>query len=311
MRGVLLGSVLIAGCASPPSRPFANAPRCDGPEYRRLDFWLGEWEVANPNGAREGANVISKTLDGCGIEERWLDAGGEKGTSLFYFDRARRGWSQVWVTSAGAWKEKREVTSAPGSVRFQGSVARPAGGAALDRTTLTPLPDGRVRQVIEQSVDGGATWRTWEGVYTRRKKACDARDFDFWLGDWEVTVHAKNGVARGSNSIRSVLGGCVIEENFHAEGPEAPWNGHSVSTFDGGRWRQTWVDDQGSYLAFIGEMKDGRMILYGEPKGRVRMRMVFAEIRADALLWTWERSEDDGASWAVQMTIDYQRRTAR
>ncbi len=31
------------------------------------------------------------------------------------------------------------------------------GSRVLDRTTLTPLPAGRVRQVIEQSRDGGDT----------------------------------------------------------------------------------------------------------------------------------------------------------
>ncbi len=40
------------------------------------------------------------------------------------------------------------------------ALADQAGGRSsyLDRTTLTPEPDGRVRQVIEISVDGRATW---------------------------------------------------------------------------------------------------------------------------------------------------------
>jgi hypothetical protein len=32
------------------------------------------------------------------------------------------------------------------------------GGSHLDRTTLTPLPGGRVHQVIEISRDAGKTW---------------------------------------------------------------------------------------------------------------------------------------------------------
>jgi hypothetical protein len=36
----------------------------------------------------------------------------------------------------------------------------------LDRTTLTPLGNGRVRQVIETSRDGGKTWRVgFDAVY--------------------------------------------------------------------------------------------------------------------------------------------------
>jgi hypothetical protein len=38
-----------------------------------------------------------------------------------------------------------------------------------DRTTLTPLPDGRVRQLIETSNDDGRSWETrFEGFYRRR-----------------------------------------------------------------------------------------------------------------------------------------------
>jgi hypothetical protein len=303
MRGPLV-ALLIASCAPAPSAPFAAAPRCDGAEYRRLDFWVGEWDVTSPSGAREGTNVIAKTLDGCAIEETWRDANGGRGTSVFYFDRARRAWSQVWVTSDGAWKEKREVAAPPGAVRFEGQVARASGGAVRDRTTLTPLADGRVRQVIEQSADGGATWRAWEGVYARRK-ACDARDFDFWIGEWNVTIKTPKGTARGTNSIRPTLAGCVIEEEFHAEGPEEPWSGRSFSRFSDGRWRQTWVDDQGAYLAFDGGLEGGKMILYGEAR---RSRMVFADIRRDGLVWTWEKSADGGATWNLEMTIDYVRR---
>ncbi len=70
-------------------------------------------------------------------------------------------WKQVWVTDAGYAKEKELVSAAlpDGAVRFQGEVATRSGGTVLDRTTLTPLPDGRVRQVIEISRDHGATWQ--------------------------------------------------------------------------------------------------------------------------------------------------------
>jgi hypothetical protein len=56
-----------------------------------------------------------------------------------------------------------------GSIRFQGVIPLKAGGKLLDRTTLTPLPDSRVRQVIEQSRDGGVTWQTGYDAYYVRK----------------------------------------------------------------------------------------------------------------------------------------------
>lgn len=319
---------VLLGCAPASSpaaaaRPFAPSRACSEAEYRRLDFWLGEWDVATPDGTPDGTNELVQIAGRCAIEERWTDRDGSLGRSVFYFDRAADTWAQVWVTSTGAWKEKREVRGGPkGAVVFEGRVPRPGGGASLDRTTLTPLPDGRVRQVIAQSADDGATWRTWEGVYTRKKPAvaCAAgefRQFDFWVGRWDVLVKAKAAggewtEAKGKNEVRTTLGGCVIEESFHAAGPGPAWNGHSVSTFARGKWRQTWVDDSGSYLPFIGEWKDAEMALYGEPQSKdgktTQMRMVFSHITKDAIHWSWERTTDAGATWSPVMTIDYARR---
>jgi hypothetical protein len=121
--------------------------------------------------------------------------------------------------------------------------------------------------------------------------------------------------ARGVNEIRATHGGCVIEERFRADGPGEPWAGHSVSVLAEGRWRQTWVDDQASYLLFVGGPggKDGKgLVLEGEPKERdgkpFRMRMVFTDIAPASLLWRWERTDDDGATWQPRMLISYRRR---
>ena len=331
MRSILLLATTLGAlsCTATPgpvrSPPFARASSCADAAHHRLDFWLGEWDVVGPTGAPEGTNVISRAMGGCAIEERWTDAHGGSGRSLFFFDGAEARWKQVWVTSEGGWKEKRERDGAPpGSVRFEGEVPRPAGGTARDRTTLTPLADGRVRQVIEQSIDGGATWARWEGVYVRAKPvpACaDAshRAFDFWVGDWDLVVRTRRSAeseewteAVGTNEIRATHRGCVVEEHFAAGPPEAPWAGHSISTFTDGQWRQTWVDDQGSYLPFVGAWTGSEMILRGVPAERggkrVEMRMVFTAITKSSLLRRWERTEDGGASWRVMMTIAYRRR---
>ena len=270
---------------------------CTGPEYHRLDFWLGEWDVASPSGKPEGHNVISRAQDGCAIREQWTDADGSTGESLFYVDKGR--WKQVWVTSDGGMKEKSEQPVEDG-IRFAG---------AIDRTTLTKLDGGRVRQLIERPSDGAK----WEGIYTPRKPACDRRDFDFWIGDWDLTIRARPApdkpwvTARGTNRIWSSHAGCVIEEHFHADGPQEPWNGHSDSVFANGAWRQTWVDDQGEYLVFTGGMDAGRMVLVGEAQGSVRKRMVFSDMARDSLKWTWERTDDGGKTWTPMMTIDYRR----
>ena len=318
-----------AACAKQPepakSPPYAANATCSADDYRRLAFWIGEWDVTSDGGKREGTNVIAQVEGGCAIEERWTEATQGTGRSLFYFDASIGRWKQVWVTSEGGWKEKVERDDAPaGSIAFEGEVPRPAGGVARDRTTLTPLADGRVRQVIEQSIDGGATWKRWEGIYTRKaaSPACSAaehRQFDFWIGDWQLVVRTRSAPgadtwveSRATNEIRATYGGCAIEEHFRAEGPDEPWSGHSVSTYAEGKWRQTWVDDQGSYMTFVGRFSSGEMILDGEPMTKdgksFRMRMVFTAITKEALTWRWERTDDDGAHFRPTMTIEYARR---
>ena len=149
-----------------------NPPRCDDePVYSMLDFWVGEWNVFVGDDL-VGHNLIEKVLAGCAVTEDWTGAGGGIGKSLFFLDNSGR-WKQVWVTqramAPGGVKEKLMIGGAPeGGVRFQGELQHPEAGIWLDRTTLTPLDDGSVRQVIEISNDNGKTWRaTFDAVYRR------------------------------------------------------------------------------------------------------------------------------------------------
>ena len=150
-------------------------PSCEETEgFHKLDFWVGEWDVFGPNQQKAGTNRIEKILDGCAILEHWTGAGGSQGKSLFYYNAATGKWTQVWVTQnatrPGGLKEKYLVEEFKGEgVRFQGEIPLPNGRSYLDRTTLTPLEGGRVRQVIETSRDGGENWRvTFNATYVPR-----------------------------------------------------------------------------------------------------------------------------------------------
>jgi hypothetical protein len=151
--------------------------------------------------------------------------------------------------------------------------------------------------------------------------ASEHRQLDFWLGEWDVVVRARKapdssewGEARGSQRIESALGGCVVAEHFAADGPGPAWAGASYSMWQPASrtWRQTWVDDQGSYLLFTGGLEAGVMTLYGEPrqvKGkRVRMRMIFLEVAADSMRWEWQREAEGVPGWTAMMVIEYRRR---
>lgn len=142
--------------------------------------------------------------------------------------------------------------------------------------------------------------------------ACDvpaARQFDFWVGTWTLRW-GEHG--RGTNVIRRILGGCVIEETFQGRMPDGLFRGKSVSVYDAReqRWKQTWVDSEGSYLDFTGAFEDGRMILQrrAQRAGQsILQRMVWYNITDDQLDWNWEKSEDGGETWTTLWHIHYTR----
>jgi hypothetical protein len=142
----------------------------------------------------------------------------------------------------------------------------------------------------------------------------EQKQLDFWVGEWDLTWPGNSAgeTARGTNSVRRILDGCIVEENFSG-GDSMHLRGKSVSIFDirGGKWKQTWVDNEGGYLDFVGESKDGQTTLAREatrPDGsKVLQRMVFKNITHDQFDWSWESSKDDRKTWTVQWPIHYKR----
>src|SRR5262245_53654835 len=162
---VVLVASLAAGVHVPAGTASVATGACAGARSSALDFWLGPWRVVDAAGTELGTNKIEKLLKGCAVMEHWRGADGSEGKGLFYLDANTQIWHQLWVTddthAVGGIKEKTLV-SEPGAsaVRFQGTLLTPANVVLLDRTTLAPLPDGRVRQTIEISRNGGQDWKT-------------------------------------------------------------------------------------------------------------------------------------------------------
>jgi len=148
----------------------------------------------------------------------------------------------------------------------------------------------------------------------------EARQFDFWLGEWNLSWPAEQAggepgtTMSGTNRITKLFGPCAIEENFSTD--DRSFQGHSVSVYDesAGLWRQTWIDSAGAYLSFTGGMEGADMVLSTEPvhakDGRVVVnRMVFSDITTDSLSWRWQKTPEGGAAWEDRWTITYRRFT--
>jgi hypothetical protein len=141
--------------------------------------------------------------------------------------------------------------------------------------------------------------------------AAEHRQFDFWLGEWEVT--APNGNVAGTNRITAIHGGCALREEWTgARG----FTGTSINAYDAtsGRWHQTWIGSDGVLLLLEGAFRDGTMELGGVTVGRDgakthhRIRWIPLSGSPARLRQLWESSTDGGKTWAVAFDGTYQKR---
>ena len=140
----------------------------------------------------------------------------------------------------------------------------------------------------------------------------DYRQFDFWLGEWEVRNPAGKFV--GHNRIESAHGGCVLIEHWNGVGGVT---GTSVNLYDRdrGRWHQTWVDSSGGLLQLDGGIDGKAMVLSGDafdadaPAKTARQRITWTPQGDGLVRQLWEASTDGGRTWTVVFDGRYARRT--
>jgi hypothetical protein len=136
------------------------------------------------------------------------------------------------------------------------------------------------------------------------------RQFDFWVGDWSVSV---NGEHAGDNRIELILEGCALLENWAGGG----MSGKSLNFYDPVRqqWHQTWVDDRGGSLHLDGKFADGKMVLSGTKQnkaGKITLnRITWSPLPSDQVRQVWEQSTDDGKTWTVAFDGLYQRKNKK
>ena len=136
---------------------------------------------------------------------------------------------------------------------------------------------------------------------------------DFWIGEWDVAwTDADGNPARGSNRIdRDAYGGCVVTERFDGR-PGLALEGMSVSVYDvaADTWRQTWVDNQGGYIALTGgPQADGSFALQtADIPGQPRFRMTWTDISGDGFTWRWQRRAPGADGWQDRWVLNYTRR---
>lgn len=143
-------------------------PCTSSPEYRQLDFWIGEWEVQS-NGQLAGTNSVQLILGDCIIFENWSGVRGLTGKSFSLYDAKQHRWRQTWVDSRGGLNEFTGEFKGD-RMEFRRTATDAEGQTRLIRMTLFNLGPDRVRQLSEYSTDEGKTWNVgYDFLYLRKK----------------------------------------------------------------------------------------------------------------------------------------------
>ena len=317
---------------------------CHSAKYRQFDFWLGKWEIeaALPN---KGASFITSELGGCAVFENYHGAvppnmpGGQRGRSMNVYDASDHRWHQHWVENSGFYPLRIDGGIKGGAMVMQGSYPDPIGTPTVftDRYTWTRLGPNDVRQFVEQSTDGGATFPTvtFDGHYHRNPNPaipvarvypfCTSADpglalfqeFRFTVGQWKIELDGPGALGAVFSHLRPTesdistdIDGCLTEEKL--TGPR----GYEARVFTNIRpldeiWQRTYVDNRGLRIYLTGpRIHDGKIVLTGtmpKPGGGTRqVRATFEQLGPNRFVQRWERAERQG--WEPLVTATYTRR---
>lgn len=154
--------------AAAPAPAAAPVQYCTAPEYRQFDFWVGDWDVRNPDGTPAGVNRVEKNNGGCVVQEHWKGGKGMSGTSFNTFSQQDKKWHQIWVDDQEGFFETAGGIVDGKMVMSGDMVAN--GQKLLQRWSWTKLSDDKVLQRWEISRDEGKTWKVgFEATYLRKK----------------------------------------------------------------------------------------------------------------------------------------------
>jgi len=170
---LVAASFTVMGCAHAQDAE-TPPPPCSDEAFHQFDFWLGNWDVASPDGTFSGNNSIRREESGCLIVERWTSVNGGTGQSYNYYNPATEKWRQVWVSASAMIDYEGGLTDS-GSMKLEGVITYLASAQTADFTGEWSLnEDGTVTQHFEQYDAEKDEWATWfTGLYTKTETASD------------------------------------------------------------------------------------------------------------------------------------------
>jgi hypothetical protein len=139
------------------------------------------------------------------------------------------------------------------------------------------------------------------------------RQFDFWIGEWDVFGGPQGDRLVGTSRIERSENGCWLVEHWRGASGN---HGTSINAWDAQHraWRQFWVGGDGVVLRLEGGLEGNAMVMTGGlPKndgGTQRQRISWTPQDDASLVQQWDTSDDDGATWGTSFRGIYRKRTS-
>ena len=142
------------------------------------------------------------------------------------------------------------------------------------------------------------------------------RQFDFWIGEWEV--YGPKGNKAGESKIELILDSCIILENWKSATTTQGllYSGKSFNTYNATtkQWQQTWVDNAGGSTEYLeGHAENNKIVFQTKPflfkKDTMAIqRLTFYNLGVDKVRQHGEISKDNGGTWSTQYDLEYRRK---
>jgi hypothetical protein len=173
---------------------------------------------------------------------------------------------------------------------------------------VNPAQDSDLASLYEQP-----RFKTMIAGLDRKRRPCiysnSARQFDFWLGEWEV--FNLQGQKVGTSVIQQVADGCGLLENWAGALGGA---GKSINFFDTttGKWHQYWIGADAVPLRYSGTFSDNAMRFTTDPStgkdASTIGRLTFFRLDENTVRQFSEQSTDNGKTWTTEYDFKYVRR---
>ncbi|HJW13255.1 MAG TPA: hypothetical protein VJ776_01090 [Thermoanaerobaculia bacterium] len=176
-------------------------------------------------------------------------------------------------------------------ILFLAGIAGTMAAAPARKPTPSPSPAASVSPAAAPSP---------AAVMSPSCTAPQYRQFDFWLGEWDLV--GADGKKSAEDKVVQILGGCAIQENWTSV---KSGQGLSLSAYDPAtrHWHQTLMDDSGAVLKLEGEFAEGKMVLIGQRPSQKEKGVTITH----RIAWTpqpdhrvkenWELSTNGGRTW--------------